>query len=78
MAGRNLGETTVAWLERLLLSGAKEYEINAVREILAAERLPTGKFLSLLAALIIIAHISFTISIVIDDLFTVVFVFIWL
>jgi hypothetical protein len=40
MAGRNLGETTVAWLERLLLSGAKEYEINAVREILAAERLP--------------------------------------
>jgi hypothetical protein len=49
MAGRNLGETTVAWLERLLLSGAKEYEINAVREILAAERLPTpaGKFITI-------------------------------
>ena len=48
MAGRNLGETTVAWLERLISSGASDAKINGVRDILAAERpQPTGKFHSL-------------------------------
>ena len=52
MAGRNLGETTVAWLERLISSGASDSQINGVRDILAAER--PGKFHSLFAALKII------------------------
>jgi hypothetical protein len=49
MAGRNLGETTVAWLERLISSGASDAQINGVSNILAAERPQptpgTGKFL---------------------------------
>ena len=55
MAGRNLGETTVAWLERLISSGASDAQINGVSNILVAERpQPTGKFHSLFAALKII------------------------
>ena len=52
MAGRNLGETTIAWLERLISSGASDAQINGVSNILASER--PGKFLSLYAALKII------------------------
>ena len=53
MAARNLGETTVAWLERLISSGASDAQINGVSNILAAER--AGKFLSLFSAVNVIS-----------------------
>jgi hypothetical protein len=84
LKGIGLTEIEYNGVRRLIVEGKvkvetfllfSDEELAATLRELSALQQSSGKFLSLFAALKVIAHILFTMSIVIDDLFAVVFAF---